>query len=150
MFQDIEPIRVQDIVVGELPPVRETSSKSRFLSRSQQIQHERKLSQDINTSWRELMLMAPSLQIMGSQDIIPSISGRKRGRSHTIDTSVDVALKKAKVDRGLSRSTTGIESPLLWVPRTNSYASFGIFSAEIQCMGPYTFLMCASLKFLRS
>lgn len=140
MFQDIEPIRVQDIVVGELPPVRETSSKSRFLSRSQQIQHERKLSQDIDTSWRELMLMAPSLQIMGSQDIVPSISGRKRGRSHTIDTSVDVALKKAKVDRGLSRSTTGIESPLLWVPRTNSYASFEYFPLKSNVWAHILFL----------
>ncbi|PBK60332.1 hypothetical protein ARMSODRAFT_1026616 [Armillaria solidipes] len=76
MVQDIEPIHGQDIIV----------------------QHERKLSQDIDTSWRKLMLMVPSLQITGLQDIFPSTSGQKRERSPTIDTDVDVILKKAKVD----------------------------------------------------
>ncbi len=142
MVQNLEPIRVQDIIIGEVPPVREKSSKARFLSRSQQVEHERKLSQDIDTSWRELMLMAPSLQMTGLQDVVPSISGRKRKRSHTIDTGVDVVLKKAKIDRGLSRSTTGIESPPLWVPRTNSYTSFEYFPLKSNVWAHILFL-CA-------
>ncbi len=77
--RDIEQISERRIVIGTVPPIREESSRREFpLSQQQKVIHQRKLSQDVDASWRQLMLMAPSLRMMEVQDDLPSISGKKK------------------------------------------------------------------------
>ncbi|KAK0460290.1 uncharacterized protein EV420DRAFT_1641635 [Desarmillaria tabescens] len=124
--QDIDPISVQDIIIGELPPVRKESSQNFFpLSRQQKILHERRLTQDIHSNWQKLMLMAPSI---GMTTVIPSVAGRKRAQSEAFSNTGDtLLLKKTKLDRGLSRSGANIVSPILWDPKRKEYISCDFF-----------------------
>ncbi len=126
--RDIEQISERRIVIGTVPPIREESSRREFpLSQQQKVIHQRKLSQDVDASWRQLMLMVPSLRMMEVQDNLPSISGKKRQHLNAVAMVADGTSKKAKLDRGLSRSPNPITSPLLWAPGKKDYRTFDYF-----------------------
>ncbi|PBK79255.1 hypothetical protein ARMGADRAFT_1040947, partial [Armillaria gallica] len=126
--RDIDQISVRRILISEVPPICAESSKTEFpLSQEQKITHERKLSQDVDASWRQLMLMAPFLRMMEVQDNLPSISGKKRQHSNAIAMAADRTSKKVKVDRGLSRSPNPITSPLVWDLAKKEYRTFNYY-----------------------
>ncbi len=126
--RDIDQISVQRILIGEVPPFRAESFKTEFpLSQEQKITQERKLSQDVDASWHQLMLMAPFLRMTEVQDDLPSISGKKRQCSNTIAMAADRTSKKAKVDCGLSRSPNPITSPLVWDLAKKEYWTFDYY-----------------------
>ncbi len=126
--RDIEQISERQIIVGTVPPICEESSQREFpLSQQQKVIHQRKLSQDVDASWRQLMLMVPSLRMMEVQDDLPPISGKKRQHSNTVSMVADGMSKKAKLDRGLSCSPNPINSPLLWAPGKKEYRTFDYY-----------------------
>ncbi len=126
--RDIDQISVRRIVCSEVPPIHTESSKTEFpLSQEQKITHKRKLTQDVDASWHQLMLMAPSLRMMEVQDNLPSISGKKRQCSNAIAMAVDRTSKKAKVDRGLPRSPNPITSLLVWDLAKKEYRTFNYY-----------------------
>ncbi|KAK0457075.1 uncharacterized protein EV420DRAFT_1480949 [Desarmillaria tabescens] len=127
--RDLEQIPVGAIIIGAMPPIRKDPPKTAFsLSHKQKIIHERKLSQDLDAGWHQLMLMAPSLRMGQVQDAAPSLSRRKRQWSSAV-SKLDTRerSKKAKLDRGLSRSSHPITSPLVWAPAKKQYRTFDYY-----------------------
>ncbi|KAK0445274.1 uncharacterized protein EV420DRAFT_1648412 [Desarmillaria tabescens] len=127
--RDLKQIPVGAIIIGAMPPIRKDPLKTAFsLSHKQKIIHERKLSQDLDAGWHQLMLMAPSLRMGQVQDAAPSLSRRKRQWSSTVGKlDTRERSKKAKLDHGLSRSLHPITSPLVWAPAKKQYRTFDYY-----------------------